>query len=217
MNNIEIHQKLMDEVYSKWQEKEFEHMDRLEIIDKFFDKKHKVAVQLGNLNYQVENGGFSQWFFNSYGDEDIDNLIEYLSEAITKKIPYSEELYNILYLIKNEHMDITCPNCQGYGYVDCSECDCDGTIDCYECSGEGYIEDEDDEDNKITCSFCNGEAVIECGECCGEGHIECESCKGEGRVHVDDNGIEQFDERYFNIEEENRFKLFVDIIRMYEK
>ena len=213
MNSRDIHQELMNEVYTKWREKEFAHMDRLEIIDKFFDKKHKVAVQLGNLNYQVENGGFSQWFFNSYGDEDIDDLLEYLDDAVLKEIPYSKELYDILNSIKNEHMNITCPDCEGKGYVDCSECNGDGAIECYECAGEGYIEDEDD--NTVTCPDCNGTGVVDCGDCCGSGHIECETCEGNGKAHVYYAGLSEFDNRYYNIDDEDRFKCFIEIIKMY--
>lgn len=212
MNNVDIHQKLMDEVYSKWRQKECAHMSRLEVIDKFFDKKHKVAVQLGNLNYQVENGGFSQWFMNSYGDEDIDDLLEYFDEAIAMKIPYSKELYDILEAIKSEHMDIECPECEGEGSVDCSECDGEGKIECYECEGEGYIEDEEDDDKTITCSDCCGTGIVECEDCCGEGRVECETCKGDREVHIDYDGLEEFDDSYFNIDDEARFKCFIQMI-----
>lgn len=52
-------QELMNEVYTKWQElsKGNKKITKNEVL-KLFPKKYSVAVKLGNLNYQVENGGF---------------------------------------------------------------------------------------------------------------------------------------------------------------
>ena len=69
---IDIHQQLMDEAYEEWQ-KHAETWDK----DVFFDHLdfiHRVAVALGNLNYQVRNGGFAQWHDNGYSESHYDFL-----------------------------------------------------------------------------------------------------------------------------------------------
>jgi hypothetical protein len=60
MENISYHQKLMNEAYASFKKLSYD-----EFINQL-DEKHKVAVILGNLNYQVGNGGFSQWYYNNY-------------------------------------------------------------------------------------------------------------------------------------------------------
>jgi hypothetical protein len=89
----------MDEVYNKWRKNECKGMSRLEVISKFFTLRHKAAVQLGNMNYQVENGGWSQWDMNGYS-EDIDDLIEYCKKGIAMKIKHFDKLLEILKDVK---------------------------------------------------------------------------------------------------------------------
>ena len=67
-------QELMDAAYKRWQ-------DHNESVDnnynlqwdqqQFWDQlseAEEIAVYVGNLNYQVENGGFQQWVDNGYGE-----------------------------------------------------------------------------------------------------------------------------------------------------
>lgn len=75
---IDVHQKLMDEAYNTWQKG----LSYDEFIDTL-DNKHKLAVLTGNLNYQVENGGFLQWHNSLYS-------------------PKAYELLNLLSLYKNK-------------------------------------------------------------------------------------------------------------------
>ena len=49
-------QNLMDEAYLKW--KKINNDWNLKDFDLSLDYKHRNAVLFGNLNYQVENGGF---------------------------------------------------------------------------------------------------------------------------------------------------------------
>lgn len=58
-------QELVDAAYDGWQLTPRKSYDDF-IFDLPVDQKE--AVLIGNLNYQVENGGFSQWFSNGYGD-----------------------------------------------------------------------------------------------------------------------------------------------------
>lgn len=59
--------------YSRWQANSSWSME--DFWDSL-DAKERFAVFLGNLNYQVENGGFSQWFFNRYGCQQTVSYIE---------------------------------------------------------------------------------------------------------------------------------------------
>lgn len=59
---ISLHQLLMNRAYSKWDDDVVAYsdfIDQLPIEERF-------AVLLGNLNYQVCNGGFGQWVGNGY-------------------------------------------------------------------------------------------------------------------------------------------------------
>ena len=62
-------QSLMDAAYTAWQAEQSKSYDDF-IFD--LDGTHKAAVLIGNLNYQVENGGFTQWMDNGYGDHAAD-------------------------------------------------------------------------------------------------------------------------------------------------
>jgi hypothetical protein len=56
-------QKLMSEAYKTWEGRnDWSYSDFVNSLD----HAHCVAVVIGNLNYQVENGGFSQWHGNGY-------------------------------------------------------------------------------------------------------------------------------------------------------
>lgn len=58
------HQQLMDQAYDRWQKNQ--HWSQEEFFDELTPAE-KFAVAFGNLNYQVENGGFAQWWGNDYG------------------------------------------------------------------------------------------------------------------------------------------------------
>lgn len=174
-------QELMDEVYSKWQElsKENKKITKNEVL-KLFPKKYSVAVKLGNLNYQVENGGFSQWCFNGYLDEDIKDLEGYIDTAkknnITNIDILEKSLLPIIEVYENPFRNYT-------------------LVECNECEGVGHFEDEE--------------------ECC--------RCGGTGIVEIDFNDymVEYYDfgdeeRNFFSLEQEDRFKLFEDIISLYE-
>ena len=70
-------QALMDEVYGVWQKDENRSKNKWDILTGF-SPAHQIAVVFGNFNYQVENGGISQWIYNRYFHDDADKLIEYL-------------------------------------------------------------------------------------------------------------------------------------------
>lgn len=66
----DLHQKLMNEAYDRFKPG----MSLQDFWDQL-DAKERVAVFLGNLNYQVENGGFSQWHGNGYATEESVGVI----------------------------------------------------------------------------------------------------------------------------------------------
>jgi hypothetical protein len=72
-----IHQMLMNKAYDLWQTevgKRLRYENFLDLINEKLGSIYYHAVITGNLNYQVENGGFSQWYFNGYHIT-IDDLI----------------------------------------------------------------------------------------------------------------------------------------------
>lgn len=90
MTEPTFHQKLMTAAYdryeSRWTKREFEAQ---------LTCAERRAVLVGNMNYQVENGGFSQWLGNGYATHENVKLIRaYLSEM--ENCIYALELDDIL-------------------------------------------------------------------------------------------------------------------------
>lgn len=55
----------------------------------------KIAVTLGNLNYQVENGGFQQWIDNGYASIHGKKIVTYLKNiAKSENCTVANELAN---------------------------------------------------------------------------------------------------------------------------
>lgn len=178
-------QELMNEVYAKWQKlsKENKKITKNEVL-KLFPEKYSVAVKLGNLNYQVENGGFSQWCFNGYLDEDIRDLEDYIDTAkknnITNIDILEKSLLPIIEVYENHFRNCT-------------------LVGCNECEGTGWYEDEEGNEE-------------ECCECGGTGAVEIDF-KDYMADYYDFND-EECD--FFSLDQEDRFKLFEDIIDLYE-
>lgn len=152
MSENSITQKLMDEVYTKWNTEEYRTMDRLEVIGNFFTPVHRAAIQLGNMNYQVNNGGWSQWHLNGYS-EDLEDIIEIAKKGTAQGIKYFDTLLQILTDIEalgepkdyNDTEECTCSYCSGHGTItDYNEDDEEIEVDCPECGGEGTWEEDID-------------------------------------------------------------------------
>jgi hypothetical protein len=75
----DLHQQLMDQAYARFQANR--HWSRDQFIMRL-NWLETVAVLTGNLNYQVENGGFAQWHDNGYS-EHTKQLLEVLNEINT--------------------------------------------------------------------------------------------------------------------------------------
>jgi hypothetical protein len=70
------HQHLMSQAYSRWDSKDEPQKDWRAGMS----EAERFAVTMGNLNYQVENGGFRQWIGNGYYASSYGDLREYLAE-----------------------------------------------------------------------------------------------------------------------------------------
>lgn len=98
-----IHQKLMNKAYDLWsteEGKELNYSDFLDVVSDKFGKLYFNAVITGNLNYQVENGGFSQWHYNDYSIT-LDDLIIFFTDNFK-----NNEVIDKLKYILNEVVDI---------------------------------------------------------------------------------------------------------------
>jgi hypothetical protein len=86
-------QGLMDQAYDRWQANErlaaeyspherAAHMTKQQFQDSL-DPRERLAVSVGNMNYQVENGGWVQWSVagNGYGTPEV---VDYLMEAMLR-------------------------------------------------------------------------------------------------------------------------------------
>jgi hypothetical protein len=151
MNKEDYHQELMNEFYDFWQGSGLE---RKVALAKF-DDLHQAAVMLGNLNYQVTNGGFNQWNFNGYS-EDIEELLGICDNGIALELNDFKTLKELLIKFKeapepeNYYQEYDCPECYGHGTVE--EYDENGeeeNVTCDECGGSGELEEEMDNEDEI--------------------------------------------------------------------
>ena len=87
----DIHQRTMDQAYANYQQKAgrqevgraFDGRGKQRSHRNFLDalsEPEQLAVVFGNLNYQVENGGFTQWVDNGYYVDTVDRLKEYCAK-----------------------------------------------------------------------------------------------------------------------------------------
>jgi hypothetical protein len=72
-------QALMNQAYDRYEANN--NWDRIEFVQQLRGNECFV-VPLGNLNYQVENGGFSQWASNGYNDADSVMLLKFALRQI---------------------------------------------------------------------------------------------------------------------------------------
>jgi hypothetical protein len=129
----------------------------------------RLAVVLGNLNYQVENGGFNQWVDNGYctAYPDVEEALTAINTETSKKV--YDMLIEVGKYLDDSVLDGS-THSQGCGgwYFDDEKCGRD-TDTCYECGGSGEIEnpdyDWDDED-------CDEEQMHTCSECDGDGEVD---------------------------------------------
>lgn len=126
MENETCHQQLMNKSYEYWEENNhiLTYEQFLKQLEKELGVIYKQAVITGNLNYQVENGGFQQWkdndyyitlddlinFFKSFTNDNIINNIIYILEDVKEEIDWHDEGMKLLENIENSisYFDIWC-------------------------------------------------------------------------------------------------------------
>lgn len=98
-----MHQELMDSAYEKFSD----NLNTAEWMT-LLTEQEKKAVVVGNLNYQVENGGFVQWVDNGY----------YLDSEILKKVLTDMDTENSKKILKmvEEVLAETNPNAKRIGF-----------------------------------------------------------------------------------------------------
>ena len=132
----DYHQTLMDEAYGVWQSNK--DMRYVDFVDSLGGGKHAFAVLTGNLNYQVENGGFSQWNLNGYSRK-ADELIRLLTkfnenEVIKEVCDIVEEAVEIM-----ESYDADIAEAENYEYED-EDVDTYYEIECLERERNGQLD-----------------------------------------------------------------------------
>jgi hypothetical protein len=83
-------QKLMNQAYAEWRVNDWTQVDFYAHLHTS-DHNQLIAVVLGNLNYQVENGGWSQWIFNGYTKSAEPYILDILQEINTANSKTVEE------------------------------------------------------------------------------------------------------------------------------
>lgn len=193
--NGDVHQAIIDLAHDEWHKnKDWGYGDACNWLQKNFGNLALLAMYLGKYNYQVGNGGHSQYFYNGYASsdskgfssnyEDIDNhenFVELFKQLnLYNLLPSGKEAYDIISKFELDLIDEVekCDYCGGNGEEECSNCSGDGNIECDVCDGQG----EDEEGNR--CDNCDGKGSIECGDCEGRGGYTCEECDGQGEVET---------------------------------
>ena len=108
-----------------------------------------VSTALGNFNYQVENGGIHQWFYNNYYKHGLPILLDFLPR-VTEYYLEATDKYQLANMILTNLIKIA-------EYEDYTANT--WTTDCLECNGTGYY--EDDEEENTSCEECGGTGTIE--------------------------------------------------------
>lgn len=101
-------QSVMTGAYSRWEDEGDLHTKDYDEFIAELDELAAKCVVLGNLNYQVENGGFTQWHDNGYSSQ-RDFLVDVLdevegeaTEAIKCLVQDAQETLNYYEEIKDE-------------------------------------------------------------------------------------------------------------------
>ena len=147
------HQDLMDIVYYILNHQDYKgEKDRLLVAEKC-GPKFKAAVQLGNFNYQVGNGGVHQWVNNSYAVEDLTDINKIISKYAEKL-----KLEEITFPEDNDFEDLkTCKNIldllsELFKHADPTRSS--WLKDCQYCDGSGENQDNDDEEEEEEIGSC---------------------------------------------------------------
>lgn len=211
----DVHQAIVDIAHDEWKNnKDWNYEDVCNWLRTNFGELAELAMYFAKYNYQVGNGGHSQYFGNGYASSntngyggnytDIDiheRFVELFSKLdLNKTLESGPKVYDVIsdFNLELEDELEECSECRGNGEVNCTYCDGTGQVDCEECHGGG----EDNEGKE--CSACEGNGNMKCDECRGSGTERCGECNGEGQIDTG-NQIPNFgnwnrmDNRWYNI------------------
>lgn len=131
------------------------------------DQKKTALDWLGDLHYQICNGGMAQACYNNY----VDNVIEAYGtfdewvDALTKELAGKKDADKVIEVAKfiaqgvaKISMTKNCPYCDGAGYTTYEEENEDGEPEsheetCSECGGSGLIDVDKYCDVDLDCGF----------------------------------------------------------------
>lgn len=84
----DIWQELMNDAYDRWQDKNDDEILNYEDMITKTSRLSQIAVLLGNLNYQIGNGGFEQWVDNGYAQngEEVLKALREVGSPLSKKV-----------------------------------------------------------------------------------------------------------------------------------
>lgn len=104
----DLFQATMDGAYNRWQNSKG--MTKQEFWDQL-NADERIAVFCGNLNYQVENGGFSQWLDNGYAtDETISFLLRFTAKTPGEAMKVVNQiLYEFMHAVRRCGVDLSDP------------------------------------------------------------------------------------------------------------
>ncbi len=142
-------QAVLDVFYKDWQENKFTSYGEMISVAEKENPRFALCILLGKLNYQVNNGGFIQYFDNGYASsrertEDVEDF-----DLLEKTVKLAREFLGgdfpeICTLLEEVYDSID------YSYETCQYC-----------SGSGSYYDEDEE---VTCDDCDGDGEIKTDE-----------------------------------------------------
>ena len=166
---MDKHQQLMDDAYKLFDVKDNginNHSDLISYLANLDDKQMIDAVVIGNMNYQVENGGWEQWVYNGYCTSYI-HLVDALERVDTH---YANKVLDMLNIVaerlSNDVLDGNYSN-SGIAGEYLNEQYSQHEEECEFCNGSGEIEDEmwneeteEYEDTIVSCDECGCSGVI---------------------------------------------------------
>lgn len=138
-----VFQSLMDKAYARWRKGgDLEGKGDAEFVAAL-PEDQELAVRVGNMNYQVENGGWAQWYGNGYGKRDEEWLMDFF-DAHKEYAAFSwmARLLSNVAGIAEGPFDVTCDWCGGDGETEIDDETGEGEV-CDQCHGDGTIETDD--------------------------------------------------------------------------
>lgn len=134
--------------------------------------KDRLLFHLGKMNYQVENGGWTQYFHNDFADGGPNSegfmtadrqMIQLRSHKTALQLlkdnrqifgEESQKLVDKLISFMEEFVSLIRLDDDPYVYEPCDECN-GHDPDCDECNGSGEVEVDNEDYNRVDCSSLN--------------------------------------------------------------